>query len=189
MPKGPLDLLDVELAMGAATEDQEERPKTEVFNEETTDGGELSDLTIAGEIVCGYRVIGRIGGGGHADVYRGAHRYLETPCAIKVLREEYADTEIVRRRFHREAHAIMQLDHPNVVKLLSAGETARGRPCLVLEYLEGRTLYQAIEAEAPFPEARVRSIGAQLARGLAAIHERGLIHRDIKPANVMLVGT
>ena len=104
--------------------------------------------------------------------------------AIKVLDPRLASSSPARKRFLREARAAARLRHGNVVQIYAVEE--RPLPYLVMEYIPGQTLQQKHEQTGPLDVADVLRIGAQIARGLAAAHEQGLIHRDIKPGNILL---
>lgn len=91
-----------------------------------------------------------------------------------------------RERLIREAHADLDLDHPNICRVLDFGVHGDGRPFLVLEHYAGQTLAERLQ-EAPLPPDRALRLGVQAAEGLAFAHSKGLIHRDIKPSNIMLV--
>ena len=104
--------------------------------------------------------------------------------AIKVLDPRLASTSPARKRFLREARASARIRHGNVVQIYAVEE--RPLPYLVMEYIPGQTLQQKHEQTGPLELADILRIGGQIARGLAAAHEEGLIHRDIKPANILL---
>ena len=123
-----------------------------------------------------------IGRGGMADVYRATDQLLLRPVAVKVLREISEPGQ--RERFIAEARTLASLSHPSLITLLDAGILA-DRPYLVMELATGPSLSACIE-EGPVEPARVRSIGRQLAEGLAYAHDQGVVHRDIKPSNVLL---
>jgi tRNA A-37 threonylcarbamoyl transferase component Bud32 len=178
--KKPLDLLDVERVLGSVAEPQERRPVTRALE------NSLEHDPLIGAEVCGYVLQAKLGSGSHADVYRGQRPNLAEWAAVKVLRPELSYMPNVRRRFLREAQAIMALRHPNMVELLAYGELDE-RLCIVLELLEGRTLKQIVESEAPLDPQRIRNLGIQLASALAAVHAYGSIHRDVKPGNIMVV--
>jgi tetratricopeptide (TPR) repeat protein len=128
-----------------------------------------------------YRVIGRLGGGGMGVVYEGVTAD-GTRAAVKVLRPAVASEE-AGRRFSREAAT--RIEHPNVVRVLDAGEEPGGAPWIAFERLEGATLDAVIAARrVTLPEA-VRIV-LEAARGLAAAHARGIVHRDVKPSNLFL---
>lgn len=132
-----------------------------------------------------YRIEAELGRGGMGVVYKGYDERLSRAVAVKVMSEALANEAEVVERFMREARAMAALNHPNIVQIYHIGES-NGRPWLVMEYVEGKTLGQLIRTEAPLEVAYVRSLIAQAARGLAAAHAQGVIHRDIKPGNLML---
>jgi TolB-like protein/tetratricopeptide (TPR) repeat protein len=118
------------------------------------------------------------------EVYRAHDSRLDRDVAVKTLpRESESDPEN-RRRFEREARAAASLGHPNVVSLFDVGEQD-GIRYVVTELVDGQTL-RARLSHGPLPATQAAEIGAQIARGLAAAHEKGLVHRDLKPENVML---
>jgi serine/threonine-protein kinase len=126
-----------------------------------------------------------IGSGGMADVYRGFDRRLERRVAVKLLHESLrGDSEVVER-FRREARAVAQLNHPNLVSVIDRGEVD-GRQYIVFEYVEGQSLKQLIQ-QGPRPSVR-RSLllAIEAGRGLAFAHQQGVIHRDVKPANIIV---
>ena len=103
---------------------------------------------------------------------------------LKVLHADYAHDEDVAARFENEAHLVARIDHPNVVPVYDWGET-EGRPFLVAEFVEGSDLRGVLET-GPLPTGLACWILLEVARGLAAAHESGILHRDIKPANILL---
>jgi serine/threonine-protein kinase len=128
-----------------------------------------------------YRITGHLGRGGMADVYRGEDTLLNRTVAIKVLSDR---TEDVRKRFLREAQAMAQLNHHNIVAVYDVGD-ADGISYIVMELLEGRTLREIPSTELTMHKA-VRFF-VQLLDALQYAHERDVIHRDIKPANIMVL--
>lgn len=131
-------------------------------------------------------VLGRkLGAGGMGTVYAGWDEELQREVALKFLRPS-ADNPAGEHRFYREAQGLARLSHPNVVTVYDVGRTKRdGRVWIAMEYVPGVTLREWAQAEARTPDALLgRWIDA--GRGLAAIHEAGLIHRDIKPDNVLV---
>ena len=125
-----------------------------------------------------------IGIGGMGAVYRGIDTSLERDVAVKVMREEFAEDPKFVERFLREARATASLSHPNVAQIYSFGEQ-NSRYYLVMELLPNGSLDDRIRKEHRLPELDVLDIGIQVASGLRAAYERGLIHRDIKPGNIL----
>jgi hypothetical protein len=124
------------------------------------------------------------GRGGFGIVVRAFDENLHRMVAIKVLAPELAATSPARKRFLREARAGARVRHGNVVHIYAVEE--RPLPYLVMEYVPGQTLQARLDQVGPLEVPDVLKIGGQIARGLAAAHEQGLIHRDIKPGNILL---
>jgi len=131
-----------------------------------------------------YEILGPIGAGGMGEVYRARDARLGRDVAVKVLRGEPGHTPVQLRRFEQEARLAGSLNHPNVLTLYDVG-SHEGAPYLVAELLEGRSLREAL-APGPLPLRKAVEYAQQVARGLAAAHERGIVHRDLKPANLFL---
>ena len=131
-----------------------------------------------------YRLETQIGEGGIGRVYKARHLTLGNFVAVKVLLAQYQDREVLRKRFEREASALAELSHPNIVKVADFG-VHEGMPFLVMELLEGADLAALAHRGVVTPE---RGIGVikQVLRALAYAHERGVVHRDIKPHNVFV---
>jgi eukaryotic-like serine/threonine-protein kinase len=126
-----------------------------------------------------------VGTGGMSSVYRAHDRLLERHVAIKVLHEQFtADGDYVER-FRREARAVAQLSHPNIVTVIDRGEHD-GRQFIVFEYVDGENVKALVEREGPLPEREAIGLALQIARALGFAHEQGLVHRDVKPQNVLL---
>ena len=119
-------------------------------------------------------------------VYRAHDLNLPRDVALKLLPPEMSRNEHAVSRFKQEVNAASSLDHPNIARLYDGGVTDDGRPYLVMEYVNGESLQQKINAEGPLELKEILRIGMQIAAGLAAAHEQGLIHRDVKPANIIL---
>ena len=133
----------------------------------------------------GYEVSGVVGSGGMGVVLKAVDRSLDRVVAIKVLSPHLASSGAARRRFEREAKAAAAVLHPNVIAIHGVS-TESVLPFLVMPYLRGVTLQKRIDTDGPLPVIDILRIGTQIAAGLAAAHEQGLVHRDIKPANVLL---
>ena len=129
-----------------------------------------------------YRVMEKIGAGGMGEVYRARDEHLARDVAIKVLPPGTLTDESARKHFHKEALILSQLNHPNIATIYDF-DTQQGVDFLVMEYISGITLSAKVAA-GPLPEKEVLRLGVQLAEGLAAAHEQGVIHRDLKPSNV-----
>jgi Tol biopolymer transport system component len=146
----------------------------------------LSDsMTLArGARLGPYEILAPVGAGGMGEVYRARDERLGREVAVKVLPAALAGDADRLRRFEQEARAAGQLNHPNVLAVHDVG-AQQGRPYLVTELLEGETLRQRLE-QGPLAARKLLDLGAQVARGLAAAHERGIVHRDLKPENLFL---
>src|SRR5437588_186086 len=118
------------------------------------------------------------------EVYRAQDTRLERNVAVKVLSRTLVNDAEALRRFEQEARAAGMLNHPNILAIYDIGVEGEQR-YIVSELLEGQSLRARIR-EGPVPPRRALDYGAQLARGLAAAHERGIIHRDLKPENIFL---
>jgi len=131
-----------------------------------------------------YEVLAPLGAGGMGEVYRARDPRLNREVAIKVLPEEVSTDPDRLRRFQREARAAGALNHPNILAVYDTG----GRdetPFVVTELLEGETLRESM-AESRLTVDRAVDFGVQIARGLAAAHEKGIVHRDLKPENLFV---
>jgi len=131
-----------------------------------------------------HEVLEVLGRGGFGIVVRAFDETLHRMVAIKVLSPQLASTSPARKRFLREARASARVRHGNVVQIYAVEE--RPLPYLVMEFIPGQTLQQRLDQTGPLEVPDVLRIGGQIARGLAAAHEQGLIHRDIKPGNILL---
>ena len=134
-----------------------------------------------------YEIIEKIGSGGMAMVYRGKDKKLDRYVTIKVLREEFIGDEEFIERFRSEACSAARLSHPNIVRVYDVGEDGETN-YIVMEYIHGDTLKQAIRQKAPFDSRSTLNVSIQIASALAQAHKAHIIHRDIKPQNI-LVGT
>lgn len=132
-----------------------------------------------------YEISGVVGVGGMGAVLRGFDKSLRRIVAIKVMAPHLADNGPARARFQREARAAAAITHDNVIDIHSVAE-ANGLPYIVMPFARGPSLQSRIDRNGPLTPLEVVRIGKQIASGLAAAHEQGLVHRDIKPANILL---
>lgn len=132
-----------------------------------------------------YRVLGLLGHGGMGIVFHAEDIQLRRPVALKVMNPALAASSIARQRFVREAQAAAAVAHDHIVSIFQVGED-RGVPYLAMPLLQGESLEERLRRVGKLPLTQVLRIGREIAEGLAAAHQHGLIHRDIKPANVFL---
>ncbi|RMG88791.1 MAG: serine/threonine protein kinase [Candidatus Dadabacteria bacterium] len=132
-----------------------------------------------------YRIVGRIGQGGMATVYKGIQASLDRPVAIKVISKNLAEDPELRERFLRESHIIARLAHPNIIHVIDRGITRDGRPFFVMEYVEGTDLARWIR-EGGLDANRRLDLMTQVCKALAYAHKNGVVHRDIKPGNILV---
>jgi len=131
----------------------------------------------------GFRIEKVLGKGAQGVVVRATREHDQRPVAIKVLSQSMAKRSEFRQRFRREAAISMEIQHPNIVAGLEAGQ-ADGLPYVVFEFLEGQTLADRT-ARGPLSEAEAFAILRQMAEALECAHAHGLVHRDVKPENIM----
>jgi WD40 repeat protein/predicted Ser/Thr protein kinase len=134
-----------------------------------------------GTTIGSYKIVSAIGAGGMGEVYRATDTRLGRDVALKVLPDSFANDPDRRARFEREAQALAALNHFNIAQIYGLEGGA-----LVMELLEGQTLRERLNA-GPLPPRKAIEYGAQIARGLAAAHDRGIIHRDLKPENIFVI--
>ena len=136
-----------------------------------------------------YRLLSMLGKGGMSSVYLAEHTVMHRRCAVKVLPTKLLGGGSHLDRFLREARAVAALDHPNIVRAFDMAQDGEGSTAihfLVMELVEGRSLYDLVKRDGAPPPERVRDIGRQAALGLAHAHAAGLVHRDVKPGNILL---
>ena len=137
---------------------------------------------LVGTSISHYKVTEKIGEGGMGEVYRATDTKLNRDVALKILPEQFASDSQRMGRFQREAEVLASLDHPNIGQIYGI-EEAGATKALVLQLIEGPTLADRI-AQGPIPVEDALKIALQIAEGLEAAHEKGVIHRDLKPANI-----
>jgi serine/threonine-protein kinase len=139
-----------------------------------------------GRMIGRYQLLGTLGRGAMASVYKAHDPGIGRTLAIKFLHASLCADEVCRERFLREARAAGGLSHPNIVTVYDVGEID-GRPYIAMELLEGSTLADQLDGGKPLPVRDALQVALQLARALSYAHGMGVVHRDIKPANVMRV--
>jgi serine/threonine protein kinase len=134
-----------------------------------------------------YQIEKLIGVGGMGIVWKATQLDLERPVAIKIVREDLPDQEVVAERACHEARASARLRSEHVVRVLDLGHLETGTPFIVLEYLEGRDLYDLLTTrEAPLPISEAVDVLLEACEGVAEAHALGIVHRDIKPENLFI---
>jgi serine/threonine-protein kinase len=131
-----------------------------------------------------YQLVAALGSGASAHVFLAEDLVLRRRVAVKVLQPALARDETFLRRFRAEARSVAAMNHPNVLQVFDWGE-GTGGPYLVLEYLEGGSLFDMLGREEQLSPAQAARMGSQAAEGLAYAHGRGIVHRDVKPANLL----
>lgn len=142
--------------------------------------------SLLGSVVEGrYRLVDILGLGGVGVVYRAEHIKLGRMVAVKLLQSEYAENELLRKRFEREATALAALSHPHIVTVTDYGISENG-PFLVMELVEGKTLGELVKTKGALRPGRALAIARQMLEAVAYAHSHNLIHRDLKPNNIFL---
>jgi eukaryotic-like serine/threonine-protein kinase len=143
-------------------------------------------LSVVGEVVADrYELEELVGTGGMSSVFKARDRLLERPVALKILHDHYVTDADYVERFRREARAVAQLAHPNIVTVIDRGEQG-GRQFIVFEYIDGENLKQVVTRQGALPVREAVDLALQIARALGYAHDRGIVHRDVKPQNVIL---
>ena len=146
-----------------------------------------SEESFEGQTVGGKYKVGRlVGSGGMGTVWLGQHTGLGTRVAIKFIRPQFAERSDARRRFEIEARAAASVDSKHAVKVYDYGVTEAGLPYIVMEYLEGESLSEALIRRGPFPAEESAKVIRQAARALVKAHAASIVHRDLKPDNNFL---
>lgn len=132
-----------------------------------------------------YKILRMIGGGGMANVYLARDMILDRDVALKILRMDFSNDEEFIRRFHREAQSATSLTHPNIVSIYDVGEEG-DIYYIVMEFVDGMTLKQYIQAYSPIPVEKALDIMKQITSAVTHAHQNHIVHRDIKPHNVLI---
>jgi len=136
-----------------------------------------------------HEVLRLIGKGGMGSVYEARHIHLNKSFAVKVLDPRFAENDTVFARFKREALIASSIGHPAIVQVSDFYLHEDGRPCMVMEYLEGQDLGEVLKERKSLPPEEVVEIVEQVAGALQAVHDQDIVHRDMKPGNIFLVKT
>lgn len=131
-----------------------------------------------------YRVVGTLGAGGMGEVFLAEDTRLGRKVALKRPSDRYLASPEARQRLQREARVVAKFNHPHIAAIYDVLDDD-DRPCIVMEYVDGRTLSTVLK-DGPLPVERALEIGVQIADALTAAHQHGVVHRDLKPANVCL---
>jgi serine/threonine-protein kinase len=141
----------------------------------------------AGSQIPGFQILDRLGAGAMATVYKARQISLDRTVAIKILPQKFTSNPQFVDRFYAEGKAAAKLNHPNIVQAIDVGKAGEYH-YFVMEYVEGRTVYDDIIEKGRYSEAEALRIIIQVSRALQHAHAQGFIHRDVKPKNIMLTG-
>lgn len=172
--KDPLMLHDLMVELGYITNRQARRLKVAV-----------KENKAAAHQIPGYKVVGKLGAGAMAVVYKAKQLSLNRLVAIKILPRRFTENPEYVQRFYKEGQAAGKLNHPNIVQAIDVGE-AGGYHYFVMEYVEGKTISDDITAGQVFEEQDAIDIIIQVCQALEHAHAHGLVHRDVKPKNIMI---
>jgi len=170
----PVMLKDLMIELGYITQTQAERLKNT-----------LKDSKAAAHQIPGYKILGKVGAGAMAVVYKAKQLSLNRTVAIKVLPKRFSENPEYVERFYKEGQAAGKLNHPNIVQAIDVGE-AGGYHYFVMEYVEGKTIADDLSSGKVFEEQEAIEIIIQVAHALEHAHAHGLVHRDVKPKNIMI---
>ncbi|MEI7890133.1 MAG: protein kinase, partial [Actinomycetes bacterium] len=132
-----------------------------------------------------YRLETQVGSGGMSTVHRALDEKLRRPVAVKLMHRSTAADADHLERFRREARAVASLSDPHLVGVIDAGED-QGIPYIVLEFVDGETLKDRIQRNGRLDVSEAIAYAIEIARGLTAVHQAGIVHRDVKPQNVLI---
>jgi serine/threonine-protein kinase len=133
----------------------------------------------------GYQLLGRLGAGAMATVYKARQLSLDRLVAVKILPKKFSKNPEFVERFYAEGRAAAKLNHPNIVAALDVGRHGDAH-YFIMEYVEGHTVHEHLIKEGPYPEANALAVTIQVAKALNHAHQAGLIHRDVKPKNILI---
>ncbi len=170
----PATIEDELLKKGYLTKSQAQRLKSHI-----------TDAKDSAHKIPGYKVISKLGSGAMAVVYKAKQISLDRTVAVKVLPRRFTEKPDYIRRFYKEGKLAAKMNHNNIVQAIDVGE-AGGLYYFVMEYVEGKTLYDDLSKGYIFDEKEAIDIMIQLSNALSHAHNQGLIHRDVKPKNIMI---
>ncbi len=133
----------------------------------------------------GYQLLGRLGAGAMATVYKARQLSLDRIVAVKILPKKFSQMPQFVERFYAEGRAAAKLNHPNIVAALDVGRHGEAH-YFIMEYVEGHTVHEHLIKEGPYPEGDALAIAIQIAEALNHAHQAGMIHRDVKPKNILI---
>lgn len=168
-------LADVLVEQGSITERQLKRVRPQIEEQKNS----------AGQQIPGYQILKKLGAGAMATVYLGKQVSLDRLVAIKVLPKKFMTNPEFVERFYAEGRAAAKLNHANIVQAYDVGKSGDFH-YFVMEYVEGKTVYDDLEAGRTYAEKDALKIIIQIAKALEHAHKQGFIHRDVKPKNIML---
>ncbi len=171
-------LADVLLEQGSITQGQLKRVRPQVEEQKNS----------AGQQIPGFQILKKLGAGAMATVYLAKQVSLDRPVAIKVLPKKFMTNPEFVERFYAEGRAAAKLNHANIVGAYDVGKSGDFH-YFVMEYVEGKTVYDDLEAGHTYSEKDALKIIIQIAKALEHAHKQGFIHRDVKPKNIMLTTT
>ena len=172
--ENPSTIEELMLEYGFVTETQAERLESRI--EESRE---------AHRRIPGYKVLGKVGSGAMAVVYKARQLSLDRIVAVKILPRRYTEKADYVKRFFKEGKLAAKLNHNNIVQAIDVGE-AGGLYYFVMEFVEGKSLYDDLSKGKVFGEKEALEVLIQLAHALAHAHAHGMIHRDVKPKNIMI---
>jgi serine/threonine protein kinase len=170
----PLMLQDLMVELGYVTPNQAVRLQTSI-----------KESKVAAQQIPGYKIIGKVGAGAMAVVYKAKQISLNRTVAIKVLPRRFSENPEYVQRFYKEGQAAGKLNHPNIVQAIDVGE-AGGYHYFVMEFVEGKTIADDLTGGQVFAEKDAIEIIIQVCHALQHAHAHGLVHRDVKPKNIMI---
>jgi eukaryotic-like serine/threonine-protein kinase len=147
---------------------------------------DAKDLLVGSRVANRYYVLSVLGFGGMSVVYKAKLLSKGRIVALKTLRTQGLNDELIVKRFQREAELLSKLNHPRIVQVYDYGTTSRGQPYFVMDYLTGVNLANILKRQGPLSIEKFRDVFAQVCGAVDHAHRCGVVHRDLKPGNIML---